>query len=86
MTDIKNPTLLYLKGGLMLAVGFLASGLLIADHPDSRTAVLLAIAVWGFCRAYYFMFYVIEHYIDPGFKYAGLVAFAREMLRRRVRR
>ncbi|HET6423847.1 MAG TPA: hypothetical protein VFG20_09205 [Planctomycetaceae bacterium] len=80
MADIKNPTLLYLKGGLMLAVGVLAAGLLIADHPDWRTVVLLAVAIWGFFRAYYFAFYVIQHYIDPGYRYAGLMAFVRESL------
>ncbi len=83
MTDIKSPTLLYLKGGLMLAVGLLAAGLLIAEHPDLKTAVLLAVAVWGFCRAYYFVFYVIEHYIDPGYRYAGLMSFVRVSLRRK---
>jgi hypothetical protein len=82
MADIKSPKLLYLKGGLMLAVGLLAAGLLIAEHPDVKTIVLLAVAVWGFCRAYYFAFYVIEHYIDPGFKYAGLMAFVRGSFRR----
>jgi len=83
MGDIKNPKLLYAKGGLMLAVGLLASILLIARHPDLGSAVLLAIAVWGFCRAYYFAFYVIEHYIDPGFKFAGLIAFLRYLAGRR---
>jgi hypothetical protein len=32
---------------------------------------------WGFCRAYYFAVYVIEHYIDPGRKYAGLIDFVK---------
>lgn len=39
--------------------------------------MLLALAVWGFCRAYDFAFYVIEHYIDPGYRYAGLWHFVR---------
>lgn len=83
MGDIKNPRLLYAKGGMMLIVGILASILLIARHPDLGTAALLAIAVWGFCRAYYFAFYVIEHYIDPHFKFAGLIAFLRYLVGRR---
>jgi hypothetical protein len=64
MADIKSPRLLYLKGGLMLVVGLLASGLLIAEHPTVKVVFLLALAIWGFARAYYFAFYVIEHYID----------------------
>jgi hypothetical protein len=83
MGDIKNPRLLYAKGGMMLIVGILASILLIARNPDLGTIALLAIAVWGFCRAYYFAFYVIEHYIDPHFKFAGLIAFLRYLAGRR---
>ncbi len=82
MADIRSPRLLYLKGGLMLVVGLLASGLLIAECPNWKVAGLLALAVWGFARAYYFAFYVIEHYIDGSYKYAGLVDFLRYALRR----
>jgi hypothetical protein len=77
MADIRSPSLLYLKGGLMLLTGVLAAGLLLAEHPSVRTALLLGVAIWGFCRAYYFAFYVIDHYIEPGSRYAGLTAFAR---------
>ena len=83
MSDIKSPSLLYLKGTLMLMVGVLASVLLIASYPEVKAVILLAVAVWGFCRAYYFAFYVVEHYIDPGYRYAGLVSFVRHSLRRR---
>lgn len=86
MADIKSPTLLYAKGGMMLVVGILASAVLLLRHPKATTALLLAVAVWGFCRAYYFAFYVIDHYVDPGSRYAGLIAFARERLERRRKR
>jgi hypothetical protein len=48
-------------------------------------AALLALAIWSFARAYYFAFYVIEHYIDPDFKFAGLWAFAQYLARKRSR-
>jgi len=82
MTDIQNPKILYFKGALMLLTGSLAAILVIAQAPSLTLALLLAICVWGFCRAYYFAFYVIEHYIDPGYKYAGLIDFFRNGLRR----
>lgn len=82
MADIKSPRLLYIKGGLMLVVGLLASGLLIAEHPTAKVALLLALAIWGFARAYYFVFYVIEHYIDGTYKYAGLWDFLRQVFER----
>ena len=84
MSDITNPKLLYLKGFLFVCVGGLASGLLLADHPNLRTALLLAVSVWAFARAYYFAFYVIEHYIDPGFRYAGLLSAVRHLIGRRA--
>ena len=43
--------------------------------PGGAHALFLALTIWAFCRAYYFAFYVIEHYVDPGFKYAGLWDF-----------
>ncbi len=84
--NLKNPKLLYLKGGLFVVIGVLASVLLLIDHPTWITAALLALAVWGFSRAYYFVFYVIEHYIDPGFRFAGLIDFICYLYRGRKRR
>jgi hypothetical protein len=80
--DLRNPRLIYLKGGLFVVTGLIAGGLLLANQPTLQSAVLLAITVWSFCRAYYFAFYVIEHYVDPSFKFAGLGAFVRYLLSR----
>lgn len=85
MADIKSPALLCAKGAMMLAAGLLAAALLLLRHPDPATALLLAVAVWGFCRAYYFVFYVIDHYVDPGSRHAGLTAFLRDRLAKRRR-
>lgn len=68
---------MWLKGWLFLFIGVASSTLLILENATLRTALLLALAIWAFCRAYYFAFYVIEHYIDPSFKYAGLWDFLR---------
>lgn len=81
--DLARPSLLYLKAGLFVATGTLAGGLLLLDHPLVRDAALLLTCVWAFCRAYYFAFYVVQHYADPTFRFAGLVAFARYLWRRR---
>ncbi len=83
MADIRSPKLLYFKGALFLFLGVLATGLLLAEHPDWKFAALLALAIWAFARAYYFVFYVIEHYIDHEFKFAGLWDFARYLLSRK---
>lgn len=68
---------------MLLAV--LACGLILLERPTLRTAVLLGIAIWAAARAYYFAFYVVEHYADPGYRFAGLWSFVRYLLRKRAR-
>jgi hypothetical protein len=82
VADITNPKLLYAKGMLFLVAGVLASALLILHSPTWETVLLLAVAVWCFARAYYFAFYVVEHYADPGYRFSGLGSFVRYLLRR----
>lgn len=74
------PAWIRAKGLLFLFLGLLSAGLLVAAHPAWDTALLLAIAVWAFCRFYYFAFYVLERYVDPGYRFAGLLSIARYLL------
>jgi hypothetical protein len=83
MRDIRDPRLLYIKGFLFVLGGSMAAGLILAEAFSWRIALLLAIAVWCFARAYYFAFYVVEHYIDPGYKFAGLIDFLRYLMRKK---
>ncbi|HEV7402314.1 MAG TPA: hypothetical protein VGO11_05285 [Chthoniobacteraceae bacterium] len=83
MADLTNPRVIKTKGLLFLFLGLLASAILLIEAGSWRVAVLLAIAIWSFCRFYYFAFYVIEHYVDPRFRFAGLWSFARWLLKRK---
>ena len=83
MKDLSNPLWIKLKGLLFLFIGIVAVVLLFLDSPTLKTAVLLAVGVWSFCRAYYFAFYVIEKYVDPSHKFSGLISFARYFISRR---
>ncbi len=83
MKDLKDTRWMWLKGVLFLLIGLGAGALLIAETPTLKTAALLAVAVWAFCRAYYFAFYVIEHCVDPAFRFSGLISFLRYLLRNR---
>lgn len=85
MADLTNPKLIYAKGGLFLLGGLLASALLLVECPTPKVALLLLVAVWCFARAYYFAFYVVQHYVDPGYRFAGLGSFLRYLLRKRGR-
>ena len=85
MGDLKDPRLMYLKAVLFLLAGCASLAGVLVELPSLRIAFLLGIAVWSFCRLYYFAFYVIEHYIDPTYKFAGLGSFALYLLRRKPR-
>lgn len=81
--DIKNVKVLYLKASLFVLAGLMAAAGIVLEAPTIRVAALLVVAIWCFARAYYFVFYVIEHYIDPSYRFAGLWSFVRYIARRR---
>jgi hypothetical protein len=77
MKDLSNPFLIKFKGILFLLVGVAAAVIIFLDDPKWQTGVLLVLSIWGFCRFYYFAFYVIEKYVDANYKFSGLISFAR---------
>jgi hypothetical protein len=82
MRDLVDPRWMKLKAVLFLFLGFASAALLLTECPSWRVGICLAIAIWSFCRFYYFAFYVIEHYVDPGWRFSGLWSFARYMCAR----
>ncbi len=73
--DITSPTLLKLKGILFFFLGLLCAGLLlmfVQPLVSWKVVALLLLCVWAFCRAYYFCFYVLHHYVDGRYRYAGM--------------
>jgi hypothetical protein len=83
--DLKSKKLIYLKGFLFVLCGLMASVVVIVECPTVKVALMLALAIWCFARAYYFAFYVIEHYVDSEYKFAGLWSFVRYLCRRKDR-
>jgi hypothetical protein len=71
--DIKSPGLLRAKGWLFLLLGLAASALLLADGFSWSRLGLFGIAIWAFCRFYYFLFHVLQHYAGRDRPYAGLL-------------
>jgi len=82
MKDITSATWIKVKGILFLLLGSTAAMLLVLENPTWRVGLLLALAIWCFCRAYYFAFYVIEKYVDPGYKFSGLWSFVCYLIRK----
>ena len=83
MKDLTSSFWIKFKGLMFLVIGIVAAVLIFLDNPTWRTTVLLAVAIWSFCRFYYFAFYVIEKYVDPGYKFSGLFSFVKYLLQRR---
>ncbi len=81
--DLQSRAAIGLKGGLFLVIGLMSAALLLIEHWSWRTALLLTLCVWGFCRFYFFAFYVIERWVDPGYKFSGLGSFLVWCFRRR---
>jgi hypothetical protein len=81
--DLKSARWIHLKGWLFLWMGLIAAALILVEAPTLKVAALLTIAIWAFCRFYYYAFYVIEKYVDPSYKFAGLAAFVKWWLKRR---
>lgn len=84
MADL-TPRWMWIKAGLFLIIGLVSCALILAQLPDWRVLVLLVMAIWAFCRAYYFAFYVLEKYIDPSFRFSGLGSLLRHVWSRRTR-
>jgi hypothetical protein len=86
MKDLTDSRWINLKGILFLGLGIVSSLLLLLEAPTIKVAGLLALSIWCFCRFYYFCFYVIQHYVDPGFRFSGLWSFARYWWSRQKRK
>jgi hypothetical protein len=80
MRNLTSPRWIVAKGTLFLILGLSAAALLLSRQPSLKQDLLLVITVWAFCRFYYFAFYVIERYVDPTYRFSGLLSFARHLL------
>lgn len=82
MRDLQSPRWMWVKAILFVLIGLVASALILLELPDWRILVLLILAIWASCRAYYFAFYVLEKYIDPSFRFSGLTSVLRYLLKK----
>ncbi|HEX6813203.1 MAG TPA: hypothetical protein VF384_16385 [Planctomycetota bacterium] len=83
MGDLKSKKLIVLKGLLFLCIIAGACVLILLEQPTLHVAALLLVLVWASARFYYFLFYVLEKYVDPDLRYAGLLALLTALARRR---
>lgn len=81
MTDLKSSSWIVAKGVMFLAIAVAAAALILLESPTLWTMALLTVLVWSACRFYYFLFYVLERYVDPRLRYAGIFALLRAIFR-----
>ena len=82
MGDLTSRKLIVAKGLMFLAIAAVSAYLILSELPSIRIAALLLLLVWAACRFYYFLFYVLERYVDPRLRYSGLWALLSELLKR----
>jgi len=86
MSDLQSKRWIVAKGIAFGGIAVAAAVLVLFESRSVRTAVFLMLLVWAACRFYYFLFYVLERYVDPTLRYAGLIALVRAILKKRSRR
>jgi hypothetical protein len=86
MTDLKSKKWIVAKGVLFAGIVAITIALILFETPSVKLAALLTVLVWASCRFYYFLFYVLERYVDPTMRYAGIIALLASIRRRQRQR
>jgi hypothetical protein len=84
MPDITSKNVMVLKGILFLFIIIGSSTILLIDHPTIRAVLALCVLIWSSARFYYFLFYVLEKYVDSRLRYAGFLALLSALWSRRT--
>ncbi len=72
--DLTDKRWIIAKGVLLLVLALMSGILqLLVNFPIWQEAVLLLICIWASCRFYYFLFHVLQAYVAPGLKSAGVL-------------
>ncbi len=82
MTDIRSKRLIVVKGLLFFAIVIGASVGTLCRCAEPAVVGLLLVLIWASARSYYFLFYVLEKYVDPDLKYAGIIALIQQLRKR----
>lgn len=80
MRDLKKPALIYLKGFLLAVIVLYSAFLLFSMCPTWQTVLLIVLISWASARTYYFIFYVIEKYVDSRYRFSGVLSFIQYLL------
>ncbi len=82
--DLNDSKWMYLKGCLFLGILIVSTALILIYSFSWRVLILLCLVIWSAARVYYFMFYVIEKYVDRTFRFSGILSFIAYVMRRKT--
>ncbi len=80
MTNIQSKRLIVVKGLLFILITVGAGVGIVCTSPSFTVVALVLTLIWASARSYYFLFYVLEKYVDPSLKYTGLLDLARHLI------
>lgn len=83
LSDNLSPKWIYLKGFLFLVMLIGASVITIFAEPTWHRLIGLLCVIWSSARLYYFMFYVIEKYVDDRYRFSGIWSFLTFLIRKK---
>jgi hypothetical protein len=81
MADIQSKRLIVIKGLLFIFIAIVCAVAIVGYNPSPTVVALVLILIWSSARSYYFLFYVLEKYVDPNLKYAGIIDLIRKARR-----
>ena len=81
--DLVSKPVMVAKGGLFVLLAALAGANLVLARPTPGTVALVLIVAWASARFYYFLFYVVNQYLDRDLSYASVTDMVRVALSRR---
>jgi cell division protein FtsW (lipid II flippase) len=74
---------MYLKGILFLVILVSSVFVILVEQFSWKLFVLLGLVIWSSARLYYLMFYVIEKYVDPSYRFSGIISFVKYLAKRK---
>ena len=81
--NLIDSRMIYLKGILFLSILLCSVFVILVENFSWKLFVLLGLVIWSSARLYYLMFYVIEKYVDPDYRFSGIISFVKYLANRK---
>ncbi|MGB0373218.1 MAG: hypothetical protein ACPGN3_17955 [Opitutales bacterium] len=83
LSDDLSAKWIYAKGAFFLIILIMSSVILMIEESKPLRFVTICTLVWSSARLYYFMFYVIEKYVDSAYRFSGVMSFIQYLMKKK---